>query len=127
MLIGRGLARGRKWLRAGSSWSNNGWVWTCSRGNGLVGGSWRLGTAARAAAAAVAGTAALGLTARTAQVGAVPRIGLSWELLYITQARPVLSHVLNEWCLKFLMPHVPGMRPWLLPPWAFVAPFALAS
>lgn len=49
-----------------------------------------------AAAAAVAGTAALGLTAGTAQVGAIPGRGPSWELFYVPQPGPTRSRVLNE-------------------------------
>lgn len=78
MLTGRGLARGRKWLRAGSSRSSNGRARACKRLPS--GGSWRLGTAARATAAAGGeGTAALSLTAGTAQVGVIPGRGPSWD------------------------------------------------
>lgn len=72
VFTGRGLARGRKWLHAGSSRSSNGRARSFQERP--FGGSWRLGTAASATAAAAAGegTAALGLTAGTAQVGAIP-------------------------------------------------------
>lgn len=95
MLTGRGLARGRKWLRAWNFRSSNGRARACKRRP--FGGSWKLRRVARATAAAAGeGTAALGLTAGTAQVGAIPVRGTSWELFYLTLPGPTLSHVLNE-------------------------------
>lgn len=94
MLTGPGLGRGRNRFRAGRFSGGNGGVRASGAGDRAIGRSWRLGTAAGAAGAA--GTAALGLMAGTAQVGAIPGRGPSWELFYVPQPRSTLNLVLNE-------------------------------